>query len=201
MGCGIHLAVQGAQQRAVPLYSVLSSPYFLAFSAVVITFAAQVASVVEYMVCGLFSSGFITNFVVVTILLMLDFWTARVSLLCLAVASFLSCCLLPARPMCALAAHPRNGQCNCLLCPLPLRACTHGLSGSGVGEQTKNVAGRLLVGLRYWNEVTDEGSNWRFETLEAARTHPCMQGKAYADMLCLQLRYFLMDLGLLAGFS
>ena len=32
--------------------------------------------------------------------------------------------------------------------------------------QTKNVAGRLLVGLRWWNEVTDEGSNWRFETLE-----------------------------------
>lgn len=30
----------------------------------------------------------------------------------------------------------------------------------------KNVSGRLLVGLRYWNEVTDEGSNWRFESLE-----------------------------------
>ena len=37
----------------------------------------QVASVVVYMVCGLFSSSFITNFVVVTILLMLDFWTVR----------------------------------------------------------------------------------------------------------------------------
>ena len=32
--------------------------------------------------------------------------------------------------------------------------------------QTKNVAGRLLVGLRWWNEVTDAGgSNWRFESL------------------------------------
>lgn len=31
--------------------------------------------------------------------------------------------------------------------------------------QTKNVSGRLLVGLRWWNEVTDEGGNWRFETL------------------------------------
>ena len=38
------------------------------------------------------------------------------------------------------------------------------------GLQTKNVAGRLLVGLRWWNEVTDEGSNWRFETLEEVRT-------------------------------
>ena len=45
------------------------------------------------------------------------------------------------------------------------------------GLQTKNVAGRLLVGLRWWNEVTDEGSNWRFETLEevgpSARTQCC----------------------------
>jgi hypothetical protein len=33
-------------------------------------------------------------------------------------------------------------------------------------SQTKNVAGRLLVGLRWWNEVTDNGgSNWRFESL------------------------------------
>ncbi|KAK9813325.1 hypothetical protein WJX73_000033 [Symbiochloris irregularis] len=31
---------------------------------------------------------------------------------------------------------------------------------------TKNISGRLLVGLRWWNEVTDEGSNWRFESLE-----------------------------------
>lgn len=37
--------------------------------------------------------------------------------------------------------------------------------------QTKNVAGRLLVGLRWWNEVTDEGSNWRFETLEEVSAH------------------------------
>ncbi|KAK9831844.1 hypothetical protein WJX81_000735 [Elliptochloris bilobata] len=79
-------------------------PWVVAF-----TLLFKIASVVVYMICGLLSSSFITNFVVVTILLMLDFWT------------------------------------------------------------TKNVAGRLLVGLRYWNEVTDEGSNWRFETLEAGQ--------------------------------
>jgi len=67
-------------------------------------------------------------------------------------------------------------------------------------EQTKNVAGRLLVGLRYWNEVTDEGSNWRFETLEAVRTHhPLHAGKAYAVMLFLQLQHVVTDLELLAG--
>merc|ERR1712216_482701 len=31
----------------------------------------------------------------------------------------------------------------------------------------KNVTGRLLVGLRWWNEVDDEGgSNWVFETIQ-----------------------------------
>jgi hypothetical protein len=31
----------------------------------------------------------------------------------------------------------------------------------------KNVSGRLLVGLRWWNEVKDDGSNeWIFESLE-----------------------------------
>ena len=28
-----------------------------------------------------------------------------------------------------------------------------------------------MVGLRWWNEVTDEGSNWRFETLEEVQPH------------------------------
>ncbi len=35
--------------------------------------------------------------------------------------------------------------------------------------QTKNISGRLLVGMRWWNDVgddqTNEGSNWRFESL------------------------------------
>uniref|UniRef100_A0A7S0RZ70 Golgi apparatus membrane protein TVP23 n=1 Tax=Pyramimonas obovata TaxID=1411642 RepID=A0A7S0RZ70_9CHLO len=32
----------------------------------------------------------------------------------------------------------------------------------------KNVSGRLLVGLRWWNEITDEGDSlWKFESLDA----------------------------------
>jgi Eukaryotic protein of unknown function (DUF846) len=49
--------------------------------------------------------------------------------------------------------------------------------------QTKNVSGRLLVGLRWWNEVTDEGDNWRFESLEEVRI--CAQSKI-ADTSQLQ---------------
>ncbi|BDA41070.1 Golgi apparatus membrane protein TVP23 homolog B [Coccomyxa sp. Obi] len=78
----------------------------LALSIVIHITWHSVAAIVVYIICGLFSSSFVTNYVIVVVLLMLDFWT------------------------------------------------------------TKNVAGRLLVGLRWWNEVTDEGSNWRFETLE-----------------------------------
>jgi len=39
---------------------------------------------------------------------------------------------------------------------------------------TKNVSGRLLVGLRWWNEVKEDGSNvWVFESLEKeALIHP-----------------------------
>ncbi|KAL3139733.1 hypothetical protein ABBQ38_004038 [Trebouxia sp. C0009 RCD-2024] len=66
----------------------------------------KAAAVLVYIFCGIFSKSFIVNFVVIVLLLTLDFWT------------------------------------------------------------TKNVSGRLLVGLRWWNETTDEGSNWRFETLE-----------------------------------
>lgn len=39
---------------------------------------------------------------------------------------------------------------------------------------TKNISGRLLVGLRWWNEVKPDGSNeWIFESLEkTAITNP-----------------------------
>lgn len=33
--------------------------------------------------------------------------------------------------------------------------------------QVKNISGRILVGLRWWNEVTEEGeSHWKFESLD-----------------------------------
>ncbi len=43
-------------------------------------------------------------------------------------------------------------------------------SDLAVNVQTKNVSGRLLVGLRWWNEVTDDGGNWRFESLTEVKT-------------------------------
>ena len=65
----------------------------------------RVASIIAYLLCGWFSDSFITNFIVIVMLLSFDFWTV------------------------------------------------------------KNVTGRLLVGLRWWNYVDEDGnSHWVFES-------------------------------------
>ncbi|XP_059140952.1 Golgi apparatus membrane protein TVP23 homolog B-like isoform X2 [Physella acuta] len=65
----------------------------------------RASALVAYLLCGLFSSSFITNFVVIILLLCMDFWTV------------------------------------------------------------KNVTGRLLVGLRWWNYVDEKGeSRWVYES-------------------------------------
>lgn len=65
----------------------------------------RAAALVAYLLCGFFSSSFITNFVVIILLLCMDFWTV------------------------------------------------------------KNITGRLLVGLRWWNYVDENGeSKWIFES-------------------------------------
>ncbi|XP_041362981.1 Golgi apparatus membrane protein TVP23 homolog B-like [Gigantopelta aegis] len=64
----------------------------------------RAGAILSYLLCGLFSDSFITNFVVIVILLSMDFWTV------------------------------------------------------------KNITGRLLVGLRWWNYVdTDGKSQWVYE--------------------------------------
>lgn len=64
----------------------------------------RTSALVVYILCGIFWSSFITSFVIVTLLLCMDFWTV------------------------------------------------------------KNISGRLLVGLRWWNYVDEDGkSHWVFE--------------------------------------
>jgi len=67
----------------------------------------QVAAILTYLLCGLFSASYVINFVITIALLAIDFWTV------------------------------------------------------------KNVTGRLLVGLRWWNDVDELGaSTWKFESLD-----------------------------------
>ncbi|GFN78347.1 Golgi apparatus membrane protein tvp23 homolog [Plakobranchus ocellatus] len=71
----------------------------------------RASALVAYLLCGLFSSSFITNFVVIILLLCMDFWTV------------------------------------------------------------KNITGRLLVGLRWWNYVDENGeSRWIFESRKGSGT-------------------------------
>ncbi|KAK9502834.1 hypothetical protein O3M35_011531 [Rhynocoris fuscipes] len=63
------------------------------------------AALLWYLLCGIFSDSFITNFVLIVLLLSLDFWTV------------------------------------------------------------KNITGRLMVGLRWWNYIDDDGkSHWVYES-------------------------------------
>jgi len=65
----------------------------------------RILGIVTYLLCGLFNIGFIVSFVIIIMLLSVDFWTV------------------------------------------------------------KNITGRLLVGLRWWNYVDEDGvSHWMFES-------------------------------------
>ncbi|XP_002732129.1 Golgi apparatus membrane protein TVP23 homolog B-like isoform X2 [Saccoglossus kowalevskii] len=65
----------------------------------------RVLSIVAYLFCGWFSNSFIASFVIIIVLLSMDFWTV------------------------------------------------------------KNITGRLMVGLRWWNHVDEDGkSHWVFES-------------------------------------
>lgn len=71
--------------------------------------AFRICAIVAYLFCGIFSGSFIVNFVVIVLLLSMDFWTV------------------------------------------------------------KNISGRLLVGLRWWNQVDEDGkSQWIFESRKGA---------------------------------
>ena len=50
----------------------------------------------------------------------------------------------------------------------------------------KNVSGRLLVGLRWWSEAGDDGSEWRFECLdEGAREVSAFDSRIFWTVLYL----------------
>lgn len=86
----------------------------------------RILSILTYLLCGLFSSGFIINFVAIIVLLSLDFWTV------------------------------------------------------------KNVTGRLLVGLRWWNYVDEDGvSHWVFESRKGAAQSVNTNGESRVFWLSL----------------
>ncbi|XP_026903054.1 Golgi apparatus membrane protein TVP23 homolog C isoform X1 [Acinonyx jubatus] len=102
----------------------------------------RVSAIVVYLLCELFSSSFIACMVTIILLLSCDFWAVKGSVLLI----FLECC-----------SHSRI-----TLTPRLLTFLCHGpLSQS----HEVNVTGRLMVGLRWWNHIDEDGkSHWVFES-------------------------------------
>ncbi|KAK2164246.1 hypothetical protein LSH36_67g04024 [Paralvinella palmiformis] len=91
----------------------------------------RVLAIVTYLLCGWFSNSFIINFVIIVLLLSMDFWTV------------------------------------------------------------KNITGRLLVGLRWWNQIDEDGkSQWVFES----RKVRINMGAAKSRVTAVEARIFWMGL-------
>lgn len=107
-----------------------------------------------YILSGFFfSSEYVLTFVAVVLLSALDLWTVTPR----STATHHACCTAAAPP------------------PRPAGP-SHGVPviWSSALMQVKNVTGRLLVGLRWWNEIDSAGvSHWKFESFEEQRyIHP-----------------------------
>ncbi|XP_030150762.1 Golgi apparatus membrane protein TVP23 homolog B isoform X2 [Lynx canadensis] len=102
----------------------------------------RVSAIVVYLLCELFSSSFIACMVTIILLLSCDFWAVKGSVLLI----FLECCF-----------HSRI-----TLTPGFLTFLCHGTLSQ---SHEVNVTGRLMVGLRWWNHIDEDGkSHWVFES-------------------------------------
>jgi len=67
----------------------------------------------------------------------------------------------------------------------------------------KNVTGRILVGLRWWNEVKEDGStHWVFESKPAHRqVHPADSLVFWTGLYCTPVAWMLFGITALASFN
>lgn len=115
----------------------------------------RVTAILMYLVCEFVSSSFIGCMVTIILLLSCDFWTVKASL------SFNKTQFVL--------------QAFLLLCQ----------TNNIIYVCLQNITGRLMVGLRWWNQVDDDGrSHWVFE----ARKVGCfMVHSLYSVPFCLKL--------------
>jgi len=66
----------------------------------------------------------------------------------------------------------------------------------------KNVSGRLLVGLRWWNDIDEAGnSRWKFESFEDQRyIHPSDSSAFWAALFATPAVWFLLAIGAVLTF-
>ena len=104
------------------------------------------------------NGAFVTNFVIIVVLLGVDFWTVRLS------------------------------ESEPVFCPLDRIVCISEADHMCYTFQVKNICGRLLVGLRWWNENDEEGNTtWRFETLNPNVRRFAIQIITFSAVLSWQL--------------
>lgn len=104
---------------------------------------------ITYLLCDWFTSNFVLVFVILILLLAFDFWTVKV---CVCVCA----CAAKAAPQ-QLHDAPTHTQ-HALLC--------------FTLHHSQNVTGRLLVGLRWWNNMKPDGSSeWVFESHQVHQQH------------------------------
>lgn len=125
-------------------------------------FLFKAAALVFYILCEAINKGqFVTNFVICIVLLAADFWTVRGGGGWAAVAFGMRRCegCVVRRRQAALGGPTLTEK---YASSQPKRNTTN------QPRQVKNVTGRLLVGLRWWNDASagaDGGTAWRFEAL------------------------------------
>ncbi|XP_029784224.1 Golgi apparatus membrane protein TVP23 homolog B isoform X1 [Suricata suricatta] len=105
----------------------------------------RVSAIVVYLLCELFSSSFIACMVTIILLLSCDFWAVKDSVLPI----FLEC-----------GSHSQI--------TLPPGSLTFFVPWTPFTVEV-NVTGRLMVGLRWWNHIDEDGkSHWVFESRKAS---------------------------------
>lgn len=100
-------------------------------------------AIVAYLLCDWFSESFASCFVLIVALLSFDFWSVKVR-------GQLGLLLIRLTFLCTSAVES--------LSLTSLAAITH------ICAVLQNVTGRLLVGLRWWNQIDEDGKSlWVFE--------------------------------------
>lgn len=107
-------------------------------------------AIVAYLLCDWISENFASCFVLIITLLSFDFWSVKVR-------GQLGQLLIPLTSPCLTPFSP-SSELQHSFFHLTVFLITH------IRPVFQNVTGRLLVGLRWWNQIDDDGKSlWVFE--------------------------------------
>ncbi|XP_071427763.1 Golgi apparatus membrane protein TVP23 homolog A isoform X1 [Pithys albifrons albifrons] len=116
----------------------------------------RVSAIVTYLFCDWFSNSFVACFVTILLLLSFDFWSVKLWM----PEDFQSCRPDPTAGAAGGPWKPSYGSGALAMC-------------------RQNVTGRLLVGLRWWNQIDEDGkSHWVFEAKKVSTVAASTEAEA-----------------------